>query len=101
MNQKNNNKRKSTQIEIYPADFRKCFFVLKTEISELELSFLKTQLERRTNFNLKKEDSIYAISNEFILWFIGGIAPALSDFGLVLSQTIKSKIIQKMDWSNN
>lgn len=99
MNQKNNNTNKGTQIEIYPEDFRKCFFVVKTEISELEMTFLTNQLKRRTNFKIKDEESIYALSNKFIDWFLKAILPDLSDFGIVLSDTIRNKVQNKIEWA--
>jgi hypothetical protein len=93
MKQKNNNNNsKCTDLEIFPEDYRKCFFVLENELSDIERLFLYNQLRQRTNFNLGNPISYGKFGLEFLLWFVINIRPALSNFGLVLADSLRAKL---------
>jgi hypothetical protein len=93
MKQKNNNNNsKCTDLDIFPEDYRKCFFVIENEISQVEKIFLYNQLQRRTNYNLKEEISFGKFGIDFLVWFINRIRPALSSFGIVLADSLSAKL---------
>lgn len=96
MKQKNNNESKGNQTVIFPDEFRKCFFVLESKISPVELAFVREQISRRTNFNFRNTDSIFRLGLEFLLFFIEGIRPDLSNFGSVLADSLVSKLKEQI-----
>ena len=93
MKQKNNNNSsKSTALPIFPDEFRKCFFVLESKMSDVELNFIRFQIKQRTSIILKFEDSIFRLGLSFLLFFIRGIRPILTPFGTTVADAIISKL---------
>lgn len=91
MKQKNNNASKDTESLIFPDEFRKCFFVLESKISDVELAFIRHHIKERTNIRFKFEDGIYRLGLEFLLFFIQGIRPILTNFGTTLADSLIAK----------
>lgn len=98
MKQKNNNNEsKSTALPIFPDEFRKCFFVLESKMSDIELGFLRNQIKKRTNITLPFEDSIFRLGLSFLLFFVKGIRYDLTHFGATLADAIVSKLQEQLD----